>query len=224
MSCARIEPAAAIKPIKTKHNGRFRITSFLQLESRTCLSRESRSASPSSHSSFCEEVFSRSETRTQISKTGSSVALANEMDSVEYSGSWLQPFFPPSPIAVAIDWPWEVVSSYSSATAPGLHGISRADTLFQSRKELPENYSLAIPRSRFIYLHSLGFIRFQLSRYRRRRIHRLESDSRAPGEISGRAAHRDRRFPLRRFQEFTRLSRRLRGAEPGDARLEGTIR
>src|SRR5206468_7810660 len=31
---------------------------------------------------------------------------------------------------------WEVVSSYSSATAPGSHGISCADPLFQARKEL----------------------------------------------------------------------------------------
>jgi hypothetical protein len=31
---------------------------------------------------------------------------------------------------------WEVVSSYSSATAPDLHGISRADPPFQARKEL----------------------------------------------------------------------------------------
>src|ERR1700731_966854 len=45
-------------------------------------------------------------------------------------------FFPPSPPNVFRDWPWEVVSSYSSATAPGLHGISRADPLFQARKEL----------------------------------------------------------------------------------------
>ena len=30
---------------------------------------------------------------------------------------------------------WEVVSSYSSATAPDSHGISRADPLFQARKE-----------------------------------------------------------------------------------------
>jgi nucleotidyltransferase/DNA polymerase involved in DNA repair len=45
-------------------------------------------------------------------------------------------FFPPSPLACTNDWPWEVVSSYSSATAPGLHGISRADPLFQARKEL----------------------------------------------------------------------------------------
>ena len=32
---------------------------------------------------------------------------------------------------------WEVVSSYSSATAPDSHGISCADPLFQARKELP---------------------------------------------------------------------------------------
>src|SRR5215467_16236096 len=31
---------------------------------------------------------------------------------------------------------WEVVSSYSSATAPESHGISCADPLFQARKEL----------------------------------------------------------------------------------------
>jgi hypothetical protein len=45
-------------------------------------------------------------------------------------------FFPPSPP----NWfrglaQWEVVSSYSSATAPDSHGISCADPLFQTRKE-----------------------------------------------------------------------------------------
>src|SRR5438132_6371453 len=45
-------------------------------------------------------------------------------------------FIPPSPPKVFGDWPWEVVSSYSSATAPDLHEISRADPLFQARKEL----------------------------------------------------------------------------------------
>src|SRR6266403_4875919 len=30
---------------------------------------------------------------------------------------------------------WEIVSSYSSATAPASHRISRADPLFQTRKE-----------------------------------------------------------------------------------------
>lgn len=47
-----------------------------------------------------------------------------------------RPFFPPSPLPFGNDWPWEVVSSYSSATAPDFHGISRADPLFQARKEL----------------------------------------------------------------------------------------
>jgi hypothetical protein len=46
-------------------------------------------------------------------------------------------FFPPSPPTTFRDWPnWEVVSSYSSATAPDSHGISCADPLFQARKEL----------------------------------------------------------------------------------------
>jgi len=51
-------------------------------------------------------------------------------------GSEKLTFFPPSPPKTFGDWPWEVVSSYSSATAPDLHGISRADPLFQARKEL----------------------------------------------------------------------------------------
>src|SRR6059058_1090840 len=46
-------------------------------------------------------------------------------------------FSPPSPPKNFGDWPnWEVVSSYSSATAPDSHGISCADPLFQARKEL----------------------------------------------------------------------------------------
>jgi hypothetical protein len=45
---------------------------------------------------------------------------------------------------------WKVVSSYSSATAPVSHRISRADPLDQTRKELIQQYRLALPRSRFI--------------------------------------------------------------------------
>src|SRR5207248_4916687 len=70
-----------------------------------------------SHSSFCEEVFSRSEPDWRIPesvysergpkklKSGFSVTLANEADRFEYSGSWLAArrsfgltFFPPSPL------------------------------------------------------------------------------------------------------------------------------
>ncbi len=45
--------------------------------------------------------------------------------------------FPPSPPKFFRGLAqWEVVSSYSSATAPDFHGISCADPLFQARKEL----------------------------------------------------------------------------------------
>src|SRR5437867_12948051 len=45
--------------------------------------------------------------------------------------------FPPSPQKFFRGLAqWEVVSSYSSATAPDSHGISCADPLFQTRKEL----------------------------------------------------------------------------------------
>ena len=53
-----------------------------------------------------------------------------------------------------IDWPWEVVSSYSSATAPGFHGISRADPLFQARKELAPELPACASRLK-IYLFPL---------------------------------------------------------------------
>jgi ADP-L-glycero-D-manno-heptose 6-epimerase len=41
---------------------------------------------------------------------------------------------------------WEVVSSYSSATAPGSHGISCADSLFQARKELDREVAACVER------------------------------------------------------------------------------
>src|SRR5438132_8159990 len=40
---------------------------------------------------------------------------------------------------------WEVVSSYSSATAPDSHGISCADPLFQARKELDQELPACAP-------------------------------------------------------------------------------
>jgi hypothetical protein len=53
------------------------------------------------------------------------------------------------------DWPkWEVVSSYSSATAPDSHGISCADPLSQARKELDQAVAVRVLRCK-IYL---GFI------------------------------------------------------------------
>src|SRR5213080_1626877 len=51
---------------------------------------------------------------------------------------------------------WEVVSSYSSATAPDSHGISCADPLFQARKELDREVAA---RAR----HCKNYFRFILS-------------------------------------------------------------
>src|SRR5947209_2067382 len=48
--------------------------------------------------------------------------------------------------------PWEVVSSYSSATAPGLHGISRADPLFQAHKELEPELATRVCRLKHKYV------------------------------------------------------------------------
>jgi hypothetical protein len=46
---------------------------------------------------------------------------------------------------------WEVVSSYSSATAPEFHGISCADPLFQARKELgPRTSGLRFERQDYL--------------------------------------------------------------------------
>jgi hypothetical protein len=104
-------------------------------------------ASPSSHSSFCEEVFSRSEPDWRIPESVYSetanpnrsnlnpASLANEVERSNILAPGFRSrlrgitFFPPSPPKFFGDWPWEVVSSYSSATAPGFHGISRADPL-----------------------------------------------------------------------------------------------
>jgi hypothetical protein len=102
-------------------------------------------ASPSSHSSFCEEVFS----------VCSCAPLGRVRHGAQHRGysrmRWigqifwllaydacaaphLLPAFTPESFRGLAHW--EVVSSYSSATAPESHGISCADPLFQARKEL----------------------------------------------------------------------------------------
>jgi ADP-L-glycero-D-manno-heptose 6-epimerase len=81
-------------------------------------------ASPSSHSSFCEEVFSpRVRGTNEVNRTN-----------ILAPGFILLPAFTPEFFRELAQW--EVVSSYSSATAPDSHGISCADPLFQARKEL----------------------------------------------------------------------------------------
>jgi hypothetical protein len=60
-------------------------------------------------------------------------------------------FFPPSPLIFQGLAHREVVSSYSSATAPDSHGISCVDPLFQARKELERQLPACAPRFK-IYL------------------------------------------------------------------------
>src|SRR5207247_372346 len=54
---------------------------------------------------------------------------------------------------------WEVVSSYSSATAPDSHGISCADPLFQARKELEARTSrLRFERQDYLIRRAYGHV------------------------------------------------------------------
>jgi hypothetical protein len=103
-------------------------------------------ASSSSHSSFCEEVFSicvvagivdpgrrDHRSRLQPNEVDRTNILAPGVCS-DLCRSHLLPAFTPERFRGLAQW--EVVSSYSSATAPDSHGISCADPLFQARKEL----------------------------------------------------------------------------------------
>ena len=90
-------------------------------------------ASPSSHSSFCEEVFSpRVRGTNEVNRTN-----------ILAPGFILLPAFTPKAFRGLAQW--EVVSSYSSATAPDSHGISCADPLFQARKELDRELPACAP-------------------------------------------------------------------------------
>jgi hypothetical protein len=97
-------------------------------------------ASPSSHSSFCEEVFSGvAFVAAFVSNAGRLTQPplhTNEVNrtNILAPGFVLLPAFTPESFQGLAQW--EVVSSYSSATAPDFHGISCADPLFQARKEL----------------------------------------------------------------------------------------
>jgi hypothetical protein len=106
---------------------------------------QQQAGSSSSHSSFCEEVFSRVAAVTGVADPGR--GQRPRLQRMRRTGQifWLLAyvpilvgitFFPPSPPNFRGLAQWEVVSSYSSATAPDSHGISCADPLFQARKEL----------------------------------------------------------------------------------------
>src|SRR5262249_8393680 len=148
----------------------------------------------------------------------------NEVDSVEYSGSWLQPFFPPSPSLLATIGLGKSYPVTAAQLPPVSTGFLAPIHFFKLAKNWGQNYPLALRGSRFIYLHSRGLISYQFAHDRRRRLPRLQSHPRTAGKVSRRAVDRDRRLSVGRFQKFARLSRRLRRARSGDARLARAIR
>src|SRR5437763_29930 len=187
-STPRTEIAALNNLNEIKHNRRIRITSFLQLESRTCLL-WSGGLPPEAHRPALILLFAKKFFRGP-SRTGTyqrfGVAAQREpgsfnrgpaarwrmrWNSVECSGSWLnETAFTASPSSRLHprrggDWLWEVVSSYSSATAPGFHGISRADPLFfNSQRTGSTSIGLRF-RAQDLFISSLGFNRSQLPRH-----------------------------------------------------------
>ena len=50
----------------------------------------------------------------------------------EYSDSWLETLFPPSPLIPKETGTRKLVSRYSSATVPGSHGVPHFDAHFPS--------------------------------------------------------------------------------------------
>jgi hypothetical protein len=75
---------------------------------------------------------------------------SNEVETGKYSGFWLLKkleglvetldrfvLFPAFTSESFRDWPWEIVSSHSSATAPDSHGNSSHRSTTQTDKELP---------------------------------------------------------------------------------------
>src|SRR5262249_5160864 len=110
-------------------------------------------------------------------------------------------FFPPSPPKKRLQGlaQWEVVSSYSSATAPDSHGISCADPLFQARKELePRSSGLRFQRQDYLITKltnpscALDSFSFKPDHHRRRRLHWVQSHACATGKVPRRTSHGDR--------------------------------
>src|SRR2546429_6768586 len=100
-------------------------------------------------------------------------------------------FFPPSPPNSRGLAHWEVVSSYSSATAPDSHGISCADPLFQARKELPPEVAACAQRFK-IYLIDcvLGWFFSQSARHPRGLVSSPPYHAPAPEKNFPCASHR----------------------------------
>ncbi len=126
-------------------------------------------------------------------------------------------FFPPSPPGNRLTiGSWEVVSSYSSATAPESHGNSSRRSTDQPLQRTAARSSGLRLLAQDLFNRSVhAFIRLivQFSRHRRSGLRRFQFDAGPTGKISGRALDGGRRFSLRRFQKSCWLSWRFRGAK-----------
>src|SRR5438128_158379 len=112
-----------------KQTKRYLISISSLSESRTKVAGKDRTRRPALILLFAKKFF-----RTVRTRGGT-----NEVDRTNILAPGFQrrltaalTFFPPSPPKKLGNWPWEVVSSYSSATAPGFHGISCADPLLKT--------------------------------------------------------------------------------------------
>src|SRR5437870_3811272 len=115
-------------------------------ERRTC-SDCHRNRIHSSHSSFSRRSFFEPPRRRMVGPEcfqGRYRFDSNEVETGKYSGSWLprigstRILFPAFTLPHSRDdWPWEIVSSHSSATAPESHGNSSHRSTTATDKELP---------------------------------------------------------------------------------------
>jgi hypothetical protein len=88
-----------------------------------------------SHSSFCEEVLScRPASAAARMRWSGQIFWLLVFGPEEFRGAPSSRLHRRPAVAGLTIGSWEVVSSYSSATAPGSHGISRADPLIKLAK------------------------------------------------------------------------------------------
>src|SRR5207244_2149663 len=145
-SCARVAAAPRIRT-KTNQTGRFLITSYLQLRESDLFVPPWRDPPPSSHSSFCEEVFSRA-----------AHAGTNEVErtNILAPGIWclcgthlLPAFTPESFRGLALGSRIQLQQRNCSRFT---RDFSRRSTFPSSQRTKIDNYRLALLSSRFIYL------------------------------------------------------------------------
>jgi len=138
---------------RTNQTERFRITSYLQLRELDLLGRHRRRCIVQLSFFFLRRSFFARRSCSGIRRGERRAAdTAAPTTRMRWTGQifWLLaydacaaphllPAFTPEFFRELAQW--EVVSSYSSATAPDSHGISCADPLFQARKELESRTS-----------------------------------------------------------------------------------